>query len=670
MIDNFLDLFFEQLYLNKYICVEDWLNNQKGLDKNLRIQFEEFINKYFSQSDYLSEDYSYIFSIYSKYNQLQEETSELETHISNSIDHLISAHPYLKKLQIMNASKTLKNKKDINRYPLKEFDEISYKNTKLEDFIEQLNKLKKDVNFSTNIDINDRIEFHNLIEKYSINSLIDKYQRSIHNLRKCTAQLICLTTYTKKTVNLTFDDIFQDEANKENISKTYIFSSYSEKIFIVRDFLTYQKLIKHLLNIELTESDIRITDLNKLHKILNQLDSYSNTLVQSNFLETEFEHKYGFNHENTELHILLLDFINLINNLNTDKNNNDTVFYRGHSNSNYTLTPSISRNEKLINNENKLYHETIIRCNEFFQHSRNNLEILTLMQHYAIPTRLLDITSNPLTALYFTVSDNLNLDGEVVVFSINSNSLKYYHSDTVEILATLSVMNSKEKEELNRALSTHIKQFILNLNKLIKNGISINYEILKDELSKTIEIFNSLYVVKKLVHEIGKKGAQFQGTINPFHLFNSYFVLPIMNNNRITRQSGAFIITGLLNKDDSHTNLYNHKFKLKNNYGGYYRDLSEDFNNEMLITVDRTNISKKFFKDVQNKLPSFKLIFEKEYNRLFNHRDRDENLRIIIPAHVKLEIQKWLDTFDINRATIYPEIEKVAQHLVDKYSSK
>ena len=39
------------------------------------------------------------------------------------------------------------------------------------------------------------------------------------------------------------------------------------------------------------------------------------------------------------------------------------------------------------------------------------------MQHYGLPTRILDITANTLVALYFAVSENEDKDGVVYLFN-------------------------------------------------------------------------------------------------------------------------------------------------------------------------------------------------------------------------------------------------------------
>lgn len=80
------------------------------------------------------------------------------------------------------------------------------------------------------------------------------------------------------------------------------------------------------------------------------------------------------------------------------------------------------------------------------------LDRLAMMQHYDLPTRLLDVTSNPLVALYMSVnkmyneSDKFQQDyGEVIVYFDERTDTKSYDSSSVLIIAALAKLNYQEK---------------------------------------------------------------------------------------------------------------------------------------------------------------------------------------------------------------------------------
>ena len=91
------------------------------------------------------------------------------------------------------------------------------------------------------------------------------------------------------------------------------------------------------------------------------------------------------------------------------------TLFRGQANVNWKLSPSLYR-EKLFHAENLLLTEIKHVCpNEILA---DRFDTLVKMQHYGMPTRLLDTTVNPLVALYFACENVLqkNVDGAVYIF--------------------------------------------------------------------------------------------------------------------------------------------------------------------------------------------------------------------------------------------------------------
>jgi hypothetical protein len=90
-----------------------------------------------------------------------------------------------------------------------------------------------------------------------------------------------------------------------------------------------------------------------------------------------------------------------------------TLWFRGSGKASYTLLPSIHRHSTISTAEKVIELETKI-MDRFNQRSvpflakpldkKNDWEVLFFMQHYGIPTRLLDWSENPFIALYFSLT--------------------------------------------------------------------------------------------------------------------------------------------------------------------------------------------------------------------------------------------------------------------------
>lgn len=194
-------------------------------------------------------------------------------------------------------------------------------------------------------------------------------------------------------------------------------------------------------------------------------------------------------------------------------------FYRGHADrANYKLMPSLFRLAnggvpKHLLVEHQLYRELLISNPRDFKDDMTTLDKLVRMQHFGLPTRLLDITSNPLIALFFACNESPDDNGEVIIFKIDPSQIKYFDSDTASCIANLARLPQAEKDKINH-----------------------------DENDEAA--FNEQPIVKRLLHFIKEEKPYFEPRIIKDDLKSIICVKSKRSNDRITSQSGAFLLFG------------------------------------------------------------------------------------------------------------------------------
>lgn len=282
------------------------------------------------------------------------------------------------------------------------------------------------------------------------------------------------------------------------------------------------------------------------------------------------------------------EYIEQINSLNNNKNNpGSLLFFRGQAVDYWDIRPSIYR-DNMLSVEHHLMSEPLRQVPNEFQNLGGSFEIMEKYQHYGMCTRLLDITTNPLVALYFacehygkeeykdiSAKEIIKKSPQGIVYFKEESMPSKYNDLSIQIISRMASYDLNNSNTLEDVILKLFEDKIISSDQMKK-------WLDEDEIQEFIHICQNVYTV-----------------------------LPIMNNDRLIRQSGAFLLLGKFNVEDRNGELKN-----------------------AIITKAEANL-------------------REEFDEKFFYID-DDNKELI---------RTELEHFNISEANLFPELEYQLKHI-------
>ena len=290
-------------------------------------------------------------------------------------------------------------------------------------------------------------------------------------------------------------------------------------------------------------------------------------------------------------------FIEKVNSLKDDlkvEGISTELFFRGQKSEFWDVRPSAFRDD-FLSVEHILMQAPLLKAPYEFVSMSNDFEIMTKYQHYGMCTRLLDLTTNPLVALYFACEKH----GEVP-YAETPQDVNIDENERAE---------SYEPEESNYQEPCGVIFYNTKYpTSISEDNIKIVSALAHMDLSKDNTLKN---VLDK---ERWSKQEYYSDFVDIIQ--NNYVVSAPYNNERLSRQCGMFLLASCFNF----------------NYTGI---LGES-------TVEKRCID-----------------LREEFNPIFFY----------VPGEKKEAILAELDFYNINEATLFPELEHQLSYIKYKSSS-
>ena len=206
------------------------------------------------------------------------------------------------------------------------------------------------------------------------------------------------------------------------------------------------------------------------------------------------------------------------------------LYFRGESKCSWDLRPSIMRapecgRANLRPFEGDILNDLMTRQPADFIQEKSAIAQWVLAQHYGLKTRLLDITRNPLVALFNACHEYRLENGGVHVFAVPRSLIKPFNSDTVSVIANFAKLPRSEQNIL--------------LGKSQEDARGDSYPRMESSMLDWVEAYPK--AMKHLYALVRQERPYFEERIDIRDFYRVLVVEPELKFERIRAQAGAFL---------------------------------------------------------------------------------------------------------------------------------
>lgn len=388
-------------------------------------------------------------------------------------------------------------------------------------------------------------------------------------------------------------------------------------------------------------------------------------------------------------------------------NNSARIYFRGENKIYKDRIPGIYRTNpentsfkfpKLVSEGPHEYYYDLFSEFGWTVNGKKLFEQIVDAQHFGSVTSILDITSNPLAALFFASSGNYEDNGKIYIYTAKPESIKLYFGHTISLMTYLNFVPNKYINEFILLFNTLLEY--ISLDSFLGKAI-FNREITLNELLKELEnsfnsspetyipekelkfFFKNPFIEQKFifqeeifeqsVEEAKENIVNFVKQISPNSeedlKFIEIFDFPIAGleayHDYLLKKISE-IITGFLNKINDVSDLADKYI--------YPYAIFEDMQKSYIVYPSRLNeriknqkgafIIPGYFSTEKIKINEIHTSIQKSLTKSIK-----EITRIIVDSNSKKQILEQLKQLGIDEGFIYPDLEHIAKTISEKYEN-